>query len=95
MVADSRGRAGLSRGSKAWVCGRSLAGGAGSKMLEHGCLCVVSVVGCHAEVCATGSVIAQDCMKVQAIFTILKTLFKIIFFIIRYSLVVYFKLFWI
>jgi hypothetical protein len=40
--------------SKAWVCGRSLAGIAGSNPLPaHGCLYPVSVVCCLVEVSAT------------------------------------------
>jgi len=41
--------------SKAWVCGRSLAGIAGSNAAgRHGCLSPVSVVCCQAEGSATG-----------------------------------------
>jgi hypothetical protein len=40
---------------KAWVCGRSLTGIAGSNPTGgHGCLSVVSVVCCQVEVSATG-----------------------------------------
>jgi len=40
--------------SKAWVCGRWLAGTAGSNPAgEHGCLSSVSVVCCQVEVFAT------------------------------------------
>ena len=39
----------------AWVCGRSLAGIAGSNPAGgHGCLSIVSVVCCHVEFSATG-----------------------------------------
>jgi hypothetical protein len=39
--------------SKAWVCGRSLAGIAGSNPTGgHGCLSVVSVACCQVEVSA-------------------------------------------
>jgi hypothetical protein len=41
--------------SKAWVCGRSLAGIVGSNhRLRHECLSVVSVVCCQVDVSATG-----------------------------------------
>jgi hypothetical protein len=41
--------------SKAWVCGRSLAGIVGSNPTEkHGCLSVVSHVRCQVEVSALG-----------------------------------------
>ena len=41
--------------SRAWVCGRSLAGVAGSNPAgRHGCLSVVSVVCCQAEVSVSG-----------------------------------------
>ena len=41
--------------SKAWVCGRSLAGIVGSNPPGgHGCLSVVSVVCCQVEVSASG-----------------------------------------
>ena len=40
--------------SKAWVCGRQLAGIVGSNPAGgHGCLSVVSVVCCQVEVSAT------------------------------------------
>ena len=40
---------------KAWVCGRPLAGIAGSNPAGgHGCLSLVSVVCCQVEVSATG-----------------------------------------
>jgi hypothetical protein len=46
--------------SKAWVCGRSLAGIAGSNSARgHGCLSVVSVVCCQVEVSATGRSLVQ------------------------------------
>jgi len=38
--------------SKAWVCGRSLAGIVGSKQPGHACLSLVSVVCCQVEVCS-------------------------------------------
>jgi hypothetical protein len=42
--------------SKAWACGRSLAGIAGSNPSGgmDGCLCIVSVACCHVEVSASG-----------------------------------------
>jgi hypothetical protein len=41
--------------SKAWVCGRSLAGIVGSNPTGvHGCLSLVSVVCCQVEVSASG-----------------------------------------
>jgi len=40
--------------SKAWVCGRLLAGIAGSNPVGGGCLSLVSVVCCQAEASATG-----------------------------------------
>jgi hypothetical protein len=41
--------------SKAWVCGQSLAGIAGSNSVEcHGCLSVVSGVCCQVEVSVSG-----------------------------------------
>ena len=41
--------------SKARVCGRSLAGIAGSNTSGlHGCLCLVGVVCCQVEVSASG-----------------------------------------
>jgi hypothetical protein len=46
--------------SKAWVCGRSLAGIVGSNPAKgHGCLSLVSVVCCQVEVCATGLSLVQ------------------------------------
>jgi hypothetical protein len=40
---------------KAWVCGGSIAGVAGSNPARrHGCLSIVSVVKCQVEVSATG-----------------------------------------
>jgi hypothetical protein len=46
--------------SKAWVCGRSLAGIAGSDPAGgHGCLSLVSVVCCQIEVSATGRSLVQ------------------------------------
>jgi hypothetical protein len=44
--------------SKARVCGRTLAGLAGSNPAD-GCLSVVSVVCCQVEVCATGRSLVQ------------------------------------
>ena len=45
---------------KAWVCGRSLAGIAGSNAAEgRGCLSVVSVVCCQVEVSASGRSLVQ------------------------------------
>jgi hypothetical protein len=45
---------------KAWVCGRSLAGIAGSNPTGgHGCLSLVSVVCCQVEVSATGRSLVQ------------------------------------
>jgi hypothetical protein len=38
-----------SSGLRAWICGRSLAGIAGSNLPWHGCLSVVSVVCCQVE----------------------------------------------
>jgi hypothetical protein len=50
----------VSARSKAWVCGRSLAGIVGSNPTGgHGCLSVVSVVCCQVEVSATGRSLAQ------------------------------------
>jgi hypothetical protein len=43
----------------AWVCGRSLAGIAGSNPAGHGCLSLVSVVYCRVEVAATGRSVIQ------------------------------------
>ena len=41
--------------SKAWVCGQSFAGIAGSNPVEgHGCLSVVSGVCCQVEVSVSG-----------------------------------------
>jgi hypothetical protein len=41
--------------SKAWVCGRSLAGTVGSNSAgRYGCLSLVSVVCCQVEVSASG-----------------------------------------
>ena len=45
----------LAARSKAWVCGQSLAGIAGSNPVEgHGCLSVVSGVFCQVQVSASG-----------------------------------------
>jgi hypothetical protein len=40
--------------SKAWVCGRKLAGIVGSDRWGQGCLSLVSVVCCQVEVSASG-----------------------------------------
>jgi hypothetical protein len=46
--------------SKAWVCGRSLAGIVGSNPTGgHGCLSLVSVVCCQVEVSASGWSLVQ------------------------------------
>jgi hypothetical protein len=48
--------------SKARVCGRSLAGIAGSNFRrEHEYLCLVSVVGCQVEVSTTDRSLIQRC----------------------------------
>jgi hypothetical protein len=48
--------------SKAWVCGRSLAGFVGSNLTGgggHGCQSLVSVVCCQGEASATGCSLPQ------------------------------------
>jgi hypothetical protein len=46
--------------SKAWVCGRSLAGSVGSNSTgANGCLFVVNVVCCQVQVSATGRSLVQ------------------------------------
>jgi len=46
--------------SKAWVCGRSLAGITGSNSTGgHGCLSLVNVVCCQVEVSASGQSLVQ------------------------------------
>ena len=45
--------------SKAWVCGRSLAGTAGSNPAGGMDVCLVSVVRCQVEVFATGWSLVQ------------------------------------
>jgi hypothetical protein len=46
--------------SKAWVCGRSIAGIVGSNSARgHGSVCLVSVVCCQVEVSATGRSLVQ------------------------------------
>jgi hypothetical protein len=46
--------------SKAWVCGRSLCWDFGFESRRgHGCLSVVSVVGCQVEVSATSCSLVQ------------------------------------
>jgi hypothetical protein len=47
--------------SKAWICGCSLAGIAGSNHAGgHGCPCLVSVVCCQVEVSGTGRSLVQS-----------------------------------
>jgi hypothetical protein len=46
-------------GSKAWVCGRSLAGIAGSNAAGDMDVCLVIIVCFHVEVSATGRSLAQ------------------------------------
>jgi hypothetical protein len=46
--------------SKAWVCGRALAGIVGSNVAGgHGCLSFVNIVCCQVEVSATGCSLVQ------------------------------------